>query len=213
MSNTKQTIGGLCAELIKAGKTNEQIIAAVKAAFPGAKTSSASVAWYRSKLGVTAPKVAKAAVTKVAKNSAALYMAYNHNGTPLMKEGGTKAQAQKELREYLAVTGNPPGHVAPLVAEDPKTAKRAKTDDDRMNEIFNDVAGTLDILAVRWADEQEYEDFDEYIKKMDATLTRYGVKFVKLTKRPFAVTMVVGKTTFRVFVKGQKILCEKQVTK
>lgn len=35
-----------------------------------------------------------------------MYMAYNHNGTELMKEPGTKAEAQKEMREYKKQTGN-----------------------------------------------------------------------------------------------------------
>lgn len=35
-----------------------------------------------------------------------LYMAYNHNGTELMKKPGTKAEAQKEMREYKKQTGN-----------------------------------------------------------------------------------------------------------
>lgn len=46
--------------------------------------------------------------------SKALYQAYNHNGTPLMRQPGTKAQAQVELNEYTHQTGNYGGWVAPL---------------------------------------------------------------------------------------------------
>lgn len=45
-----QGIGAFCMELIKKGKTNEQVLAAVREKFPGASTSPASVAWYRNKL-------------------------------------------------------------------------------------------------------------------------------------------------------------------
>ena len=35
-----------------------------------------------------------------------LYMAYNHNGTELMRSPGTQAAADKEAKEYRAATGN-----------------------------------------------------------------------------------------------------------
>lgn len=34
------------------------------------------------------------------------YMAYNHNGTPLMNQPGTRQQADKEAAEYRHQTGN-----------------------------------------------------------------------------------------------------------
>lgn len=43
-------IGAFCMDLIKAGKGNEDVLAAVAKKFPDAKTSAASVAWYRNKL-------------------------------------------------------------------------------------------------------------------------------------------------------------------
>lgn len=45
-----QGIGTFCKELITAGKTNEEVLAAVRQKFPGASTSAASVAWYRNAL-------------------------------------------------------------------------------------------------------------------------------------------------------------------
>lgn len=45
-----QGIGAFCMGLIQAGKSNEDVLAAVAEKFPDAKTSAASVAWYRSKL-------------------------------------------------------------------------------------------------------------------------------------------------------------------
>jgi hypothetical protein len=60
---TKRTIGGLIREALKEGKDTAAILALVRAEFPGAQTSSASVAWYRSQMkkeadkGETAPPV------------------------------------------------------------------------------------------------------------------------------------------------------------
>ncbi len=43
-------VGDLAKDLIREGKTNEDVLAAVKEAFPEAKTSMASINWYRNKL-------------------------------------------------------------------------------------------------------------------------------------------------------------------
>ncbi len=43
-------IGAFCAKMLSAGKSNEEALAAVRTEFPDAKTSLASVAWYRNKL-------------------------------------------------------------------------------------------------------------------------------------------------------------------
>jgi hypothetical protein len=47
---TKVTIGSVITDGIKAGKTNEEVVALVLQAFPDAQTKSASVNWYRSQL-------------------------------------------------------------------------------------------------------------------------------------------------------------------
>jgi len=43
-------IGAFCSDLLLKNKTTEQILAAVKEKYPDAKTSPASIAWYRNKL-------------------------------------------------------------------------------------------------------------------------------------------------------------------
>ncbi|URA07172.1 hypothetical protein P9A48_gp64 [Xanthomonas phage Mallos] len=51
-------VGDVAKELIRGGKTNEEVLAAVKEQFPDAKTSMASINWYRNKLrsdGETVP--------------------------------------------------------------------------------------------------------------------------------------------------------------
>lgn len=47
---TKRGVGTAAVEAIRAGKTNEEALEAVKAEFPDAKTSLASINWYRNKL-------------------------------------------------------------------------------------------------------------------------------------------------------------------
>jgi hypothetical protein len=46
----KRGIGDVITEAIKAGKTNEDALAAARAEFPDGKTTLASVNWYRNKL-------------------------------------------------------------------------------------------------------------------------------------------------------------------
>lgn len=46
----KPGVGSVAIEAIRAGKTNEEALEAVKEAFPEAKTSLASINWYRNKL-------------------------------------------------------------------------------------------------------------------------------------------------------------------
>lgn len=48
--STKPGIGAYCETLLKAKKSTEEIMKAVQGKFPGAKTSPASIAWYRSKM-------------------------------------------------------------------------------------------------------------------------------------------------------------------
>lgn len=43
-------VGDVAKDLIRGGKTNEEVLAAIKEQFPDAKTSMASINWYRNKL-------------------------------------------------------------------------------------------------------------------------------------------------------------------
>jgi len=47
---SKRGVGTAALEAIRAGKTNEETLTIVKAEFPEAKTSLASINWYRNKL-------------------------------------------------------------------------------------------------------------------------------------------------------------------
>lgn len=58
-----QGIGAFCKELIAAGKTNAEILAAVAESKPGAKTTANCVAYYRAKMAKAATPVAAAVGT------------------------------------------------------------------------------------------------------------------------------------------------------
>ena len=71
-------VGDVAKDLIRGGKTNEEVLAAIKEQFPDAKTSMASINWYRNKLrgdGENVPtarelKADAKAETKAAKEAA-----------------------------------------------------------------------------------------------------------------------------------------------
>lgn len=50
-------VGDVAKDLIRGGKTNEEVLAAIKEQFPDAKTSMASINWYRNKLRGDGEKV------------------------------------------------------------------------------------------------------------------------------------------------------------
>lgn len=62
----KRNVGAVAQESIRAGKTNEEALAAVRAEFPGAKTSLASINWYRADLRSKGEKVPSARELKKA---------------------------------------------------------------------------------------------------------------------------------------------------
>lgn len=53
----KRGVGTVAVEAIRAGKTNDEALQAVKKAFPDAGTSLASINWYRNKLRSDGEKV------------------------------------------------------------------------------------------------------------------------------------------------------------
>ena len=56
----KQGVGAFAMDLIRKNKTNDQILAEVKKQFPAAKTTVASIAWYRNKLRQDGEKISTA---------------------------------------------------------------------------------------------------------------------------------------------------------
>lgn len=62
----KRGVGTVAIDAIRAGRTNEQALEAVKKEFPDAKTSLASINWYRNKLRADGEKVPSARELKKA---------------------------------------------------------------------------------------------------------------------------------------------------
>lgn len=62
----KRGVGTVAKEAIRAGKTNEQALEAVKKAFPDKNTTMASINWYRNKLRGDGEKVKTAREMKKA---------------------------------------------------------------------------------------------------------------------------------------------------
>lgn len=57
MTETKRGVGTVMTEQLLAGKTNDAVLEAVKAEFPEANTSKATVSWYRNSLRAKGEKV------------------------------------------------------------------------------------------------------------------------------------------------------------
>lgn len=54
---SRKTVGSVAQAAIRAGKSNEQALAAVKRAFPETQATLASVAWYRNRMRQDGEKV------------------------------------------------------------------------------------------------------------------------------------------------------------
>ena len=52
-------------------------------------------------------------------------------------------------------------------------------------------------LAIRWADEKEYEDIEEYKAVIAQTITEPGVVIVGMSKRPFGFLFTAGGYRFK----------------
>ena len=65
----------------------------------------------------------------------------------------------------------------------------------------------LDYLAQRWVDERKCESFQEYIEYLKTWLDKKapGAQFISLTKRPFTFTFEWENTTYKMYVKRDKI--------
>jgi hypothetical protein len=87
-------IGSVAIEAIVAGKTNEEALAAVSAAHPGAKTGMASINWYRNKLRAEGAKLKGS--SKPVPTSRELAAAAKKTAGGEYKKPTTKKQAAKK---------------------------------------------------------------------------------------------------------------------
>lgn len=108
-------VGDVAKTLIREGKTNEQVLAAIKEQFPDAKTSMASINWYRNKLrsdgedvptarSLKADSKAEAKAAKEAEKAAKAEAkaAEKAEKKRLADEAKAKAKAEKEAAKQKA---------------------------------------------------------------------------------------------------------------
>jgi len=65
--------------------------------------------------------------------------------------------------------------------------------------FYKDMQGTMVDLAVRWQDEKEYEDINDYAKPIKPKVEAIGGEFIKMMKSPsFGFTFKLGIATYRI---------------
>ncbi|QNN97219.1 TolA protein [Xanthomonas phage Xp12] len=87
-------VGEIAKGLIRDGKTNEEVLAAIREQFPEAKTSMASINWYRNKLRSDGEKVPTARELKG--DAKAEAKAKKDAEKQAKKEAAEKAKAEKK---------------------------------------------------------------------------------------------------------------------
>lgn len=80
------------------------------------------------------------------------------------------------------------------------------------NAHLSAIANKVSSLAYRWADEKEYEDWNEYDAVLNQTVTTTipSATNVVSTRRPFGVSFNADSRHFVVRVKGNKIVAESE---
>lgn len=61
----------------------------------------------------------------------------------------------------------------------------------RINAVFNSVGESLQSLAARWLDENEYENIEDYRAVLQKALPE-DFKIIAMTKRPFGFKFTAG---------------------
>lgn len=75
----------------------------------------------------------------------------------------------------------------------------------RIDDFLKDKGTVFGYLHDRWQDEHEYEDFQDYINRAKKALPE-DFEFVKMTKRPFAITFKYEGMKFQIVVNTRTIL-------
>lgn len=68
----------------------------------------------------------------------------------------------------------------------------------KANHIWKELDEHMDYLYARWLEESAFEDFAEYEAVVKTEVEKLGGKFVKMTKRPFAVTVEIDEHTIQI---------------
>ena len=84
---------------------------------------------------------------------------------------------------------------------------------DKIKEVNAELAKYMDYLEGRWQDEKEYEDFADYQNAVEKKVAALGMRFAKMTKRPFAVRYATILTDgeaigFEMKVNSKGIFCD-----
>lgn len=117
-------VGDVAKELIRAGKTNEEVLAAIKEQFPEAKTSMASINWYRNKLRSDGEDVPTARALKA--DSKAEAKAAKEAAKAEKKAAAEQAKAEKKAAKDAEKAEKKAQREAAKAAE--KAAKQAEKD-------------------------------------------------------------------------------------
>lgn len=94
-------IGDVAKDLIRAGKTNEQVLAGIKEQFPEANTSLASVNWYRNSLRQAGEKVPTSRELNAAAKPPKAPKEKKPRGKKAAAEASEAAQASAEGASHL----------------------------------------------------------------------------------------------------------------
>ena len=93
----EETIGSVACDAIREGLTNDEVLIRVFERFPAAKTSVASVTWYRNSLKASGEKVKSSREIVAARNKARADAGEGADGTTAAPETGISAEDQAAL--------------------------------------------------------------------------------------------------------------------
>jgi len=85
-----------------------------------------------------------------------------------------------------------------MIKTNPISSKRA-------NDFVIECTELLGYLRDRWLDESQYENMDDYLKKIQDEAGEFEVKVTKMSKRPFGCFFTADGINFQVMVKGNMV--------
>lgn len=76
---------------------------------------------------------------------------------------------------------------------------------EKMIALNEAVAQNLEYAYIRWQDEKDYEDINDYSVMFESKVVEQGGKFLKMTKRPFGFKAEIGNLTFQYYCNSKAI--------
>ena len=123
-------VGDVAKTLIREGKTNEEVLAAVKEQFPEAKTSMASINWYRNKLRGDGENVPTARELKADAKAEAKAAKEAEKAEAKAKKDAEK-QAAKEAKAAEKAEAKAKKDAEKQAAKEAKAAEKTKADGEQ----------------------------------------------------------------------------------